>query len=139
MIPILLRVTVSRNTFVKSTVNLGPFSIIIGWVSVCWLFMTSCFFLFPNQFNEDLQQTATIFNYTCAVVGLVLIVASIYWFLPKSCGGARHFFTGPKRTNNDINDADEIQKIELQRDPTLRENGVKLDNPTDTIKVMINH
>jgi len=26
-----------------------------------------------------------------------LLVAGTYWFLPKSLGGARHFFTGPVR------------------------------------------
>jgi hypothetical protein len=35
------------------------------------------------------------------VVGGVSIIALIYWFLPKPYG-ARHFFTGPKRFDDEV-------------------------------------
>jgi hypothetical protein len=44
-----------------------------------------------------MQQTAEEFNYTIVVFGGALLLAGTYWFLPKSLGGARHFFTGPIR------------------------------------------
>jgi amino acid transporter len=91
-IPILLRLTVSKDTFIRSSFDLGRFSLVIGWISVVWLFITSLFFLLPLKFDENLQQTWEDFNYTPAVVGLILIVAMIYWGL-----SARKFFTGPKR------------------------------------------
>jgi amino acid transporter len=47
-IPIVLRLTGARRSFKKSTFHLGPFSEVIGWISVVWLVVTSCFFLFPN-------------------------------------------------------------------------------------------
>ncbi len=43
-----------------------------------------------------MHQTAEGFNYTCVVLGGMLIVAYIYWYLPAPYG-ARHFFVGPKR------------------------------------------
>ena len=46
-IPILLRLTVSKDSFKKSTFNLGAWSSPIGWVSVVWLFFTSIFFVLP--------------------------------------------------------------------------------------------
>lgn len=44
-----------------------------------------------------MNQTVQGFNYSCVVLGWALLVAGTYWFLPKSLGGARHFFTGPVR------------------------------------------
>jgi len=53
MIPILLRVTVSRNSFKKSEFNLGIFSEVLAWISVFWLTLTSIFFFFPTVFEDD--------------------------------------------------------------------------------------
>ena len=44
-----------------------------------------------------MRQTAEGFNYTIVVFGGAILLAGTYWFLPKSLGGARHFFTGPIR------------------------------------------
>lgn len=74
---------------------MGKYSELIGWVSFIWLTLTSCFFFFPTKFDEHMKQTAADFNYTCAVVSGVFLIAGIYWFLPRY--GARLFFTGPKR------------------------------------------
>ena len=52
-IPILLRLTVSRKTFIISTFNLGKLSLAFGWISVIWLFVTSLFFLLPLQLDEQ--------------------------------------------------------------------------------------
>jgi len=55
-IPILLRLTVSKNTFKQSTFSLGDFwSVPIGWIAVIWLFMTSCFFVMPLKFDENMH------------------------------------------------------------------------------------
>lgn len=95
-IPMLLRLTVARKTFKKSTFHLGPFSEIVGWISVVWLFVTSIFFLLPTEYDENGNLTSTNFNYTIVVVGGVSFLALLYWFLPAPIG-ARHFFVGPKR------------------------------------------
>eukprot|EP00347_Sterkiella_histriomuscorum_P012884 403366849 len=95
-IPIFLRLTASRKTFVKSSFHLGPFSEVIGLIAVIWLFVTSIFFLLPTAFDDQGYENASNFNYTSVVVAGVAIVALIYWFLPAPYG-ARHFFVGPKR------------------------------------------
>ena len=90
MIPILLRITYSRKTFLRSDFHLGRFSIVFGVISVSYLFFTSLIFLFPTQL-QDGKLTAEVFNYTPIVLAVVLIIAAIYWWLPKPYG-ARHFF-----------------------------------------------
>ena len=67
--------------------------------------MTSCFFIFPTAFDANLQQTPTGFNYTCVVVGGVLLLATVYWVV-----SARHFFKGPGRSEAD-------GKISTKEDP----------------------
>lgn len=46
------------------------------------------------------------------VVGAALLVAAIYWFLPKKLGGARHFFTGPVRPDDED---EEFKDVKLCR------------------------
>lgn len=111
-IPIFLRLTWSRKTFPRSDFHLGPFSEVIGWISVTWLFITSIFFIMPSAFDENGYQTATNFNYTCVVVGGVSIIALIYWYLPAPYG-ARHFFVGPKR--DDHVEGEQNEKLIVQQ------------------------
>ncbi|CDW88429.1 apc amino acid permease [Stylonychia lemnae] len=118
-IPIVLRLTVCRNTFQKSAFHLGNFSEVIGWISVVWLCVTSVFFLLPSEFDENGGQNAKIFNYTCVVVGGTLLLAMIYWFLPAP-HGARHFFVGPKRddvhrSKVDSENQQALLQIEIQQ------------------------
>ena len=96
-IPIILRVTVSRHTFQQGRYNLGQWSIVNGSVAGIFLIATSLCFFFPTNFDDNMQQTAANFNYTIAVFSGALLIATVYWFLPKRLGGARHFFTGPVR------------------------------------------
>ncbi len=98
-IPILLRLTVSKATFKKSSFDLKGLSIPLGWISVVWLFVTSLIFLMPTRLDENQNITIDNFNWTIAVLGLIIIMAFIYWYLPAPYG-ARHFFTGPKRAEN---------------------------------------
>lgn len=96
-IPIILRVTVSRKTFVQGPWNIGKWSVPNGIISSIFLVATSICFFFPTAFDENMQQTLEDFNWTIVVFGGALVIAGTYWFLPKSLGGARHFFTGPVR------------------------------------------
>ncbi len=75
----------------------------IGWISAIWLFVTSCFFVLPLKFDENLNQRAEDFNYTSVVLAMMGIVAMIYWHLPAPMG-AKYFFKGPKREDDDKND-----------------------------------
>ena len=98
-IPILCRLTVSRNTFKKSAFDLGRASIPIGWISVVFLCITSVFFVLPFRLDEDQSITVENFNYTIAVLLIIILMALVYWYLPAPYG-ARHFFTGPKRIHD---------------------------------------
>ncbi len=100
MIPILLRITVARNSFKPSSFHLGSFSLPCGILSVMYLIFTSVIFLFPTAFSSNGTLTAEVFNYTPVVVATVLIIAFIYWWLPKPYG-ARYFFVGPKRKEDE--------------------------------------
>lgn len=107
MIPILLRITVARKTFKHSSFHLGVFSIPCGFISVAYLLFTSVIFLFPTAFSSDGTLTAEVFNYTPVVVAVVLIIAFIYWWLPKPYG-ARYFFVGPKRKEEEGNEKEDL-------------------------------
>lgn len=76
---------------------MGKWSVINGYFAGVFLVLTSICFFFPTNFDDNMHQTAVGFNYTIAVFTGALLIAGTYWFLPKSLGGARHFFTGPVR------------------------------------------
>jgi hypothetical protein len=85
-----------------------------------------CFF-FPTNFDENLEQNAEIFNYTCVVVGGTLIVAAFYWFLPKY--GAWANFKGPRRPEDQGYEDDLEGKVaEVIQAPDVEEGG---DNDGD--------
>ena len=90
-IPILLRLTVSRSTFRKSAFDLGAWSVPIGWTAVIWLFLTSIVFVLPTRVDKDGRVTVSNFNWTSAVLGAILLLAMVYWYLPAPYG-AKHFF-----------------------------------------------
>jgi amino acid transporter len=114
-IPIILRVTVSRTKFQQGPYNLGWWSVPNGIIASIFLVSTSVCFFFPTSFDENLHQTAEDFNYTIVVYGAALIVAGTYWFLPKSLGGARHFFTGPVRPEDVVQEFKEVKFIKDQK------------------------
>jgi hypothetical protein len=95
-------VTVARNTYKQGPWNIGRFSYINGVISALFLVVTSICFFFPTSFDDNMQQTAENFNYTIVVFTGALVIAGTYWFLPKSLGGARHFFTGPNRPEDSV-------------------------------------
>ena len=53
MIPILLRITIARKSFVRSDFHLGSFSTPLGILSVIYLVFTSVIFMFPTAFNSE--------------------------------------------------------------------------------------
>jgi len=75
MVPILLRITIAREAFVKGPVNLGIFSIPLGILAVIWLTATSCFFIFPSVYPITVQDM----NYACVMVGAIVILAGMWW------------------------------------------------------------
>ncbi|CAN8316088.1 unnamed protein product [Cochlearia groenlandica] len=85
-IPVLLRVTLSRKTFVHGPFSLGKYGMVVGWVAVLWVATISVLFSLPVAYPI----TAETLNYTpVAVAGLLAITVS-YWLF-----SGRHWFTGP--------------------------------------------
>ena len=92
-IPIWLRITCQRTSFVKTDYNNGALSIPAGFVGAAWLTATCCVFFWPtsspvNKYN---------FNYTVVVVGGFSAMAVAWWF-----AWARKNFKGPVRTSADV-------------------------------------
>lgn len=87
--PILFRWTTARRTFPRGEFSLGQFGVPIAFFSSIWLFITSIIMLFPGNYPV----TKDNMNYAIVVIGIVALIATIYWFV-----SARHWFLGPKRT-----------------------------------------
>ncbi|CAF0811780.1 unnamed protein product [Adineta steineri] len=92
LMPIFLRCTVARKTFVLGEFNLGRFGVPIAVIASIWLTITSIIMFFPSEYPV----TKDNMNYTVVIVGGVLLLAATYWFI-----SARHWFVGPKRTDAD--------------------------------------
>jgi hypothetical protein len=77
MIPVLLRVTISRDTFIPAEFNLGRWSILVGWISVLWaLFMLAILCLPQSQ-----PVTLNNLNYSPVGLGCILLLAWVSWFV----------------------------------------------------------
>jgi amino acid permease (GABA permease) len=85
IIPILLRRRLG-NKFENGPWNLGKWSAPIGWISIVWVTIITVLFLLP----EDNPITRDNFNYAPVAVGVVLIIATAWWFAT-----ARRTFKGP--------------------------------------------
>jgi len=90
LMPIFFRCTSARKTFPLGEFNLGRFGLPIGIISSIWLTITSIFMFFPSEYPV----TQDNMNYAVVIIGGVLLIAAIYWFI-----SARHWFVGPKRTD----------------------------------------
>lgn len=76
VIPIFLRVTVSRDTFKPLEYNLGSWSVPIAWLSVCWgAFMVAVLCL-PQ--SAPMNQLSNL-NYSGPALGAVLLYALVSW------------------------------------------------------------
>lgn len=91
-IPLCLRCTVARNTFIGGEFNLGRFGQSIAAVASLWLLITSLIMLLPSEYPI----TADNMNYAIVIIAGVALLASIYWM-----ASARHWFVGPKRLETD--------------------------------------
>lgn len=66
--------------------------------------------MLPLRFDENLHQRAEDFNYTGVVLGIILVVAFIYWHLPNPYG-AKYFFKGPKRFDDEEDESNVLGGI----------------------------
>ncbi|PQP96643.1 amino-acid permease BAT1 isoform X2 [Prunus yedoensis var. nudiflora] len=85
-LPIFLRVTLSRKSFVPGPFNLGRYGVLVGWISVLWVATISVFFSLPVAYPITIETL----NYTPVAVGGLLLAIVLAWILR-----ARHWFKGP--------------------------------------------
>ena len=93
-LPSFFRITFARKTFVPGPINLGRYSIFVGWVAVLWVTTITILFCLPVRYPVDTQSL----NYTPVAVGGVLVLALAYWFI-----SARRWFKGPQINLDDSN------------------------------------
>lgn len=91
VLPVALRITVARKTFVRGSFHLGRFSILIGAISVLWVAFVTVIFVLPTVYPV----TKDNLNYAGVAVGIVLVFTMGWWWAPGKLG-ARTWFTGPK-------------------------------------------
>lgn len=89
LIPILLRITVSRETFEPAEFSLGNCAIPMGWLSVAWCVLMVIILCLP----ETAPVKGSNMNYSPLALGSILIFAWGYWYF-----SAQYWFHGPQKT-----------------------------------------
>lgn len=87
-VPILLRITASRNTFEPGPWNLGRFSTVVGAISCSWLLFTCCLFILPTEWPV----TPDNMNYAIVPFAFIMILSTGYYMI-----WGRKWFKGPVR------------------------------------------
>ena len=77
MIPILLRVTVAKDTFKPLEFNLGVYSIPFGYIAVAWASFMTIVLCLPQSYPVNV----TTLNYSPLVLGGILFYAVVAWYL----------------------------------------------------------
>lgn len=92
-VPILLRVTVSRDTFTpaKDFSFMGKWTILVGWISIGWILFLSVVFSLP----QVLPVTGQNLNYAPVALGAMVIVCVALWY-----ADARHWYQGPRKVHD---------------------------------------
>ncbi|MGH3380081.1 MAG: amino acid permease [Actinoallomurus sp.] len=83
-IPIFLRLRL--DTFESGPWNLGRYGKPVGWIAVTWIVISSVLFMLP----QTSPITSASFNYAPIALGVVLVIATGWWFAT-----ARRRFQGP--------------------------------------------
>ena len=85
-IPIFLRLRLGDG-FTPGPWNLGRYGRPVALVAVIWVFLSSILFMLPEQYPF---LTVAKFNFAPVALGVVLVVAAVWWFIT-----ARRHFQGP--------------------------------------------
>lgn len=117
-IPVFLRLTVGRSTFVQQDWHLGRWSVPFAAVSCLWCAFMTIVLCLPEQ--TPVSDPKTI-NYSPIMLGAVVVFAIISWVLH-----ARHWFTGP-RSNLDAKVCEEDGGQQSSRKPSLEDSAYQTE------------
>ncbi|KAF9489100.1 APC amino acid permease [Pleurotus eryngii] len=115
------------NDFKPGPFSLGVFSLPVGIVAVLFMFFMVIVFLFPTTPQTD----APDMNYTVVVMGGVLFLSIVWYYLPVY--GGVHWFTGPISNIGDGVGENKLERISgdsssgLGSGPTAEKDVVKDD------------
>ncbi|KAF7421017.1 GABA-specific high-affinity permease [Pleurotus ostreatus] len=115
------------NDFKPGPFSLGVFSLPVGIVAVLFMFFMVIVFLFPTTPQTD----APDMNYTVVVMGGVLFLSIVWYYLPVY--GGVHWFTGPISNIGDGVGENKLERISgdsssgLGSGPTAEKDVVKAD------------
>ncbi|EFX03654.1 amino acid or gaba permease [Grosmannia clavigera kw1407] len=101
LIPICARYTVGRRSFQPAKWSLGRYSIVFGVIPMLYIMFLFVVLLLPQLYPV----TSETLNYAPICIGIVTIISRIGWILPFGFGGM-HWFTGPKRTIDELEHRD---------------------------------
>ncbi|KAK2462642.1 hypothetical protein APHAL10511_005375 [Amanita phalloides] len=108
-IPICAR-HLARDKFKRGPFHLGKWSLPVAIVAVCWMGLMSLIFCFPANPSPG----ASDMNYAAIVFGGVLILATMYFYVPKY--GGMYWFKGPIRTTSDsLGESSDVQLSESDK------------------------
>ncbi|KAG1588445.1 hypothetical protein G6F48_005261 [Rhizopus delemar] len=88
LVPVLLRITVSRTQFKPGPFSLGRLSVPVGAIASAWLIFTCALFITPTT----APVTPDTMNYAVVPFGAIMIFSMAYYFI-----WGRKWFTGPVR------------------------------------------
>lgn len=89
IMPVILRITYAKNTFVQGPWNLGRFAIPLGWVATAFVVMMVPFLCFPYVKGKDL--TPDEMNWTVVVYFGPLLIFAVWWVVD-----AHKWYVGPR-------------------------------------------
>ncbi|KIY52604.1 amino acid transporter [Fistulina hepatica ATCC 64428] len=95
-----------ENDFKPGPFNLGIFSIPVALISVLFMALMGIVFMFPTNPTTDAHDM----NYTVVVLGGVLLLSLVYYYLPKY--GGVHWFTGPIATIEQIIEESDSKQLD---------------------------
>ncbi|KAK0610177.1 amino acid or gaba permease [Bombardia bombarda] len=97
LIPIAARYTVGRKTFHPAAWSLGRYSLPLGIIAGLYIMFLFVVLLLPQLYPVSMETL----NYAPICIGIVTVVSTVGWIFPFGLGG-RYWFTGPKRTIDEI-------------------------------------
>ncbi|KAJ7141883.1 APC amino acid permease [Mycena crocata] len=117
-VPIVARFT-GKNDFKPGPFSLGVFSLPVAIVAVLFMLFLGIAFLFPTSPQTDVADM----NYTIVVLGGVLILSLVWYYLPVV--GGVHWFKGPISTitSSETNDVFESGGRESESDNAEKKAG----------------